>query len=244
MKKYATDTYLPAPTASQKKRKKTRRSTLRLKKIIDEDAETDISSCGKVSPSSSFRNQSFESDDTNSRKKNNASLKQKDAIAQKRPPPPTKTVVDKDSSSSPMKTPSVSQADQPPIAIVTSEHPKIAETLSKFIHSKHKKGYSNKTTIIAFLITVGYIVGYLPNMILKCFVYVINVGWDYKIEGTTLMLYNLFIRTYLISSAINPVIYGFMNIQFRKEVMKLPRDIKNYFSAKPPNRRARGARSR
>ena len=71
-----------------------------------------------------------------------------------------------------------------------------------------------KSTFMLFLITVVYIVSFLPFYILA----IIRQSKGLSVQQmsrASLMAYQVFLRSYLLSSAVNPMIYSFCNEQFR-----------------------------
>ena len=71
-----------------------------------------------------------------------------------------------------------------------------------------------KSTFMLFLITVVYIVSFLPFYILAI-IRQSNALFVHQMSRASLMTYQVFLRSYLLSSAINPIIYSFCNAQFR-----------------------------
>ena len=72
-----------------------------------------------------------------------------------------------------------------------------------------------KSTFVLFLVTVVYIVSFLPFYILAV-IRQSNKSFIQQLSPANLMAYQVFLRTYLLSSAVNPVIYSFCNAQFRR----------------------------
>lgn len=71
-----------------------------------------------------------------------------------------------------------------------------------------------RSTLMLFLITCAYIVSFLPFYIIA----IIRQTYSEfitQMEGSGYMTYNVFLRSYLLSSAVNPIIYSFCNAQFR-----------------------------
>lgn len=80
------------------------------------------------------------------------------------------------------------------------------------------KNIATKTTTIAFLVTLVFVLSYLPHFTLQVRKFTRHVPED---EGAQLVVMNLFIRSYFINSVANIVIYGALNQLFRKEVKML-----------------------
>ncbi|CAI9736338.1 orexin receptor type 2-like [Octopus vulgaris] len=85
----------------------------------------------------------------------------------------------------------------------------------------------SRTTVIMFLITLLWIVSYLPHLVMVTCEIVVE---DFRTSlGTTGdVLYNLSFRSYFFNNAINPFIYGIFNLRFRKELFIL---LDNIFGA-------------
>ncbi|KAK7479094.1 hypothetical protein BaRGS_00029686 [Batillaria attramentaria] len=79
----------------------------------------------------------------------------------------------------------------------------------------------DKTTIVAFSVTLVFVISFLPYLALM-FVRAVIKDFDYTLHTPAqLNFYNIFIRFYLLNSAANPVIYGVLNEKFRKECWAL-----------------------
>ncbi|KAK6167659.1 hypothetical protein SNE40_021633 [Patella caerulea] len=83
--------------------------------------------------------------------------------------------------------------------------------------TKGKLGEENRTTAIAFLVTIVFVLSYLPYLAMT-FSSIFNKGFDHHLRGSSLAAYNLFLRSYFVNSAVNPIIYGFLNLQFSRAV--------------------------
>ena len=72
-----------------------------------------------------------------------------------------------------------------------------------------------RSTLMLFLITLAYVLSFLPFYIIV----LIRQTNDSFIRGLSnggYMAYEMFLRSYILSSAINPLIYSFCNTQFRE----------------------------
>ena len=85
-----------------------------------------------------------------------------------------------------------------------------------------------KSTFMLFLITVIYIVSFLPFYILAI-TRQSNASFLHQMSRASLMTYQVFLRSYLLSSAINPIIYCFCNAQFRGNLVNI---FKSLFTRK------------
>lgn len=73
-----------------------------------------------------------------------------------------------------------------------------------------------KCTILMLVITIFYIVGYLPYLVLVIW-RIFQKSYEGDIlSDAGLVGFNIGIRSYLINSAVNPILYGFFNDNFRK----------------------------
>lgn len=93
---------------------------------------------------------------------------------------------------------------------------------------KKKSHYKNflqlhimkKTTIMMFLITAVFLISYIPHLTLKIVLFVkkdflINMNFAEK------LLYNTFVWCFFINNMANSLIYGFVDIRFRQNVISL-----------------------
>ncbi|XP_041370779.1 orexin receptor type 2-like [Gigantopelta aegis] len=81
---------------------------------------------------------------------------------------------------------------------------------------------SNRSTVVAFLVTIVFVVSYLPHLSLIIARTVIK-DFDLGLGGASLCAYNIFLRSFFVNSVANPIIYGFMNIEFRQECLQVVR---------------------
>ncbi|XP_041361171.1 cholecystokinin receptor type A-like [Gigantopelta aegis] len=79
---------------------------------------------------------------------------------------------------------------------------------------------ARKTTFMLFLITLVFVLSFLPHLGLMAARGIHNVMFDSLSPGAT-AAYNFFLRSYFINSASNPIIYGFCNLRFRMECKAL-----------------------
>ncbi|XP_041361737.1 cholecystokinin receptor type A-like [Gigantopelta aegis] len=83
-----------------------------------------------------------------------------------------------------------------------------------------RKQQARKTTFMLFLITLAFVLSFLPHLGLMAALGIDTVMFDSLSPGAT-AAYNLFLRSYFINSAFNPIIYGFCNLRFRMECKAL-----------------------
>ncbi|XP_046375962.2 cholecystokinin receptor-like [Haliotis rufescens] len=77
-----------------------------------------------------------------------------------------------------------------------------------------------KTTLMLFIITVVFIISFLPHLILMITRFIKSDFLD-SLQGAGFMVYNVFLRSYVIQSAVNCIVYSFCNERFRNEWRKL-----------------------
>ncbi|KAL3892221.1 hypothetical protein ACJMK2_004451 [Sinanodonta woodiana] len=80
-----------------------------------------------------------------------------------------------------------------------------------------------KTTCMLFLVTLFYIISFLPFLVIATFR---NLKPDFyeRMSVVENSIYNFFLRTYFLNNVINPILYGFLNEQFRRRVVQLFRE--------------------
>ncbi|XP_067667489.1 cholecystokinin receptor type A-like [Haliotis asinina] len=83
---------------------------------------------------------------------------------------------------------------------------------------------SQKTLFMMFLITLVFVLSFLPHLSLMAARHASKETFA-GIQGVGRMLYSLFLRSYFINSVANPIIYGFCNVYFRREVRLLWRKV-------------------
>ncbi|KAK7091949.1 uncharacterized protein [Littorina saxatilis] len=94
------------------------------------------------------------------------------------------------------------------------------------IRRKKRAAYSRKrTTFIMFLMTLTSVVSYLP-FILVSIAYVASARMREDSSVAEMAVIELCLKSFLISSAVNPFIYGLCNQQFKKECVKLLQGLK------------------
>ncbi|XP_046548868.1 trace amine-associated receptor 4-like [Haliotis rubra] len=84
---------------------------------------------------------------------------------------------------------------------------------------------TNKTTTIAFMVTIVFILSFVPHLSLVIARSTVK-DFDYKLDDVGTVFFNIFLRSYFVNSAANPIIYGVMNVRFRRECCKV---LKNVF---------------
>ena len=77
-----------------------------------------------------------------------------------------------------------------------------------------------RSTLMLFLITLAYIISFLPYYTLAI-IRQSYTSFVVHLSDAGYMTYHVFLRSYQLSSAINPIIYSFCNAQFRSFVLDL-----------------------
>lgn len=85
---------------------------------------------------------------------------------------------------------------------------------------KKRKIKVTRTTVVLFAVTVAYVISYLPFLILMV---IRSVKKDFEDNLTPMqeVLFKFCVKSYFINNAINPIIYSFFNINFRKDAKKM-----------------------
>ncbi|XP_036365318.1 cholecystokinin receptor type A-like [Octopus sinensis] len=84
---------------------------------------------------------------------------------------------------------------------------------------KEKEKLIKKTNIVFFIVSLVWIVSYLPHYIATLWTIVHRRGVYTK--SKSYVPYELAIRSYFMSCVANPFIYGLLNIRFRRELCKI-----------------------
>lgn len=81
-----------------------------------------------------------------------------------------------------------------------------------------------RTTVVLFAVTVAYVLSYLPFLILMV-IRSLKKDFEDSLSPGAEVVYKFCIKSYFINNAINPLIYSFLNINFRKDANALLRRI-------------------
>lgn len=76
---------------------------------------------------------------------------------------------------------------------------------------------TKRTTLMLFLITVVFIISFAPHLALKLTVF-LKKGFLEQLTFTEVFLYHTFVWSFFINNMANPIIYGFCDPRFRREV--------------------------
>ncbi|XP_076437549.1 uncharacterized protein LOC143276786 [Babylonia areolata] len=87
--------------------------------------------------------------------------------------------------------------------------------------SEHKDWSLDKATLVAFAVTVTFVLSFLPYLTLMV-VRSVKRNFDHSLSGSAeLNAYNIFVRSFFVNCGANPVIYGVINARFRRECVAL-----------------------
>lgn len=105
--------------------------------------------------------------------------------------------------------------------IVPSKKTRIT-TQPETVHGR--KIRAGRTTLMLFLVTLAFILSFVPYLIIAT-LRSIDPKAYFRLTNAEKAVYMLFLRSYLLQSAVNPIIYSFVNKQFRVECKILIRHI-------------------
>ncbi|KAK3583208.1 hypothetical protein CHS0354_025729 [Potamilus streckersoni] len=83
-----------------------------------------------------------------------------------------------------------------------------------------------KITYMTFTITAVFIVSYFPSVYIMTISLLDMAYWE-NLSTQQTVVYELLMRSYLINSMVNPIIYGFWDERFRFECLKMIKCLKN-----------------
>ncbi|XP_067664512.1 orexin/Hypocretin receptor type 1-like [Haliotis asinina] len=94
---------------------------------------------------------------------------------------------------------------------------RMTSTRNKASKPQHKTGpRALKTTFMLFIITVVFVISFLPHLMLMITRFV-KSDFEDSLQGAGIIIYNIFLRSYYINSAVNCIVYSFCNERFRNE---------------------------
>ncbi|XP_071091768.1 orexin receptor type 2-like [Haliotis cracherodii] len=86
--------------------------------------------------------------------------------------------------------------------------------------SSHCDKGSQKTTRMLFLITLVFVLSFLPHLGLMV-TRAVNKNVFENLHGVGFVAYNVFLRSYFINSVSNPILYSFCSVRFRQKLTQL-----------------------
>lgn len=81
----------------------------------------------------------------------------------------------------------------------------------------NRRTTANRTSFMLFIVTMAYVISFLPYCVLVVVRHVSKGTFYSELNATQKTMYQFFLRSYCLSSAINPVIYSFINASFRRK---------------------------
>ncbi|XP_045180966.2 neuropeptide S receptor-like [Mercenaria mercenaria] len=109
------------------------------------------------------------------------------------------------------------------------------EKLSPLRYKRNSRKFSTvktkptrKNTVMMRMVTIAFMVSFTPFLCILIIRYS-NPKYYFGLDKSGKIAYHVFLRTYFINSMVNPFIYGFMNLHFRKLVKEL---LSNVFCSK------------
>ena len=79
---------------------------------------------------------------------------------------------------------------------------------------------TSKTTVMLGIVTVVFVLSFLPFLAVMVVRNIVK-NFEQLLSPTAEIFYKFCLKSYFINNAVNPVIYSFLNIQFRQDVKKL-----------------------
>ncbi|XP_033726476.1 uncharacterized protein LOC117316095 [Pecten maximus] len=107
---------------------------------------------------------------------------------------------------------------KPSASFKRSQFKKQRSMSTQSIESRRAQMY--KTTLMLFLVTLLFMVSFIPYCVIVIIRYIQPNYYD-TLTTSGQAIFQFFLRMYLLSCALNPVIYSFMSEQFRKECVML-----------------------
>lgn len=79
---------------------------------------------------------------------------------------------------------------------------------------------AGRTTVMLFSVTIAYVLSFIPFVVIVT-IRTMKPGIYMALSDVEKSAWNFFLRSYVINCAVNPILYGFFNKDFRKKMMKL-----------------------
>ncbi|KAK3578916.1 hypothetical protein CHS0354_035539 [Potamilus streckersoni] len=100
----------------------------------------------------------------------------------------------------------------------------VKERAESVTHSHQRQNSTRKITLMMFSITIMFIISYIPYIAMSVADSLVEDLWK-GIGTTRLVIYDFFLRSYVINNMVNPIIYGFWDDRFRLECIRLIRRV-------------------
>ena len=84
--------------------------------------------------------------------------------------------------------------------------------------------HAGRTTTMLFLVTIAYILSFIPFIVIVL-VRTVKPQLYEHLSDAEKSIWNFFLRSYVFNCAINPILYGFFNKDFRAKMVELLREL-------------------
>ncbi|CAC5366453.1 unnamed protein product [Mytilus coruscus] len=91
----------------------------------------------------------------------------------------------------------------------------------------------NRTSFILFIVTMAYVISFMPYCVIVVVRHASKTSFYEELSNAEKAVYQIFLRSYSLSSAINPIIYSLINISFRKKCKQTFYEFVYFFRKKP-----------
>lgn len=88
------------------------------------------------------------------------------------------------------------------------------------VRAANRRPCVGRTTCMLIIISSVYILSFLPFLVLIFAKYMSPRTFE-SLHGVSLAMYNIFLRSYFLNSAANPIIYSLCDVRFRRECMHM-----------------------
>lgn len=79
---------------------------------------------------------------------------------------------------------------------------------------------AGRTTMMLFSVTIAYVLSFIPFVTIVT-IRTMNPNIYTSLTGVEKSVWNFFLRSYVINCAVNPILYGFFNKDFRKKMISM-----------------------
>lgn len=91
----------------------------------------------------------------------------------------------------------------------------------------------NRTSFILFIVTMAYVISFMPYCVIVVIRHASKTSFYDELSNAEKAVYQIFLRSYSLSSAINPIIYSLINLSFRKKCKQTFYEFVYFFRKKP-----------
>ncbi|KAL3891733.1 hypothetical protein ACJMK2_003982 [Sinanodonta woodiana] len=126
---------------------------------------------------------------------------------------------------SPRRSPSRSESSQEEVPSGSQKNKEsliesVNERKESATSSQQKQNATRKITLMMCSITIMFIISYIPYIAMSVADSMVDDLWE-GIGATRIVVYDFFLRSYVINNMVNPIIYGFWDDRFRSECIRL-----------------------